>query len=211
MIWCILPYYHTTLPVILSRCLSEVPYLLPTRSMVPSVLVGPELQGRDFFFLSLFLTMWISACTLENSLFFYAPMQAWPAMLAMSCISPPFLMARDEQRTAAWQHWAREGHQDESSERTNGRGWGCASSVPRHYTGCLSTDGLHPQDPVAQLTGRSNQGALALGRYWRGAPAVWRTEMQVFSWELAMQSANLQSHMLLWNDANFCLLRSLRN
>ena len=127
--------------------------------MVPSVLVGPELQGRDFFFLSLFLTMWISACTLENSLFFYAPMQAWPAMLAMSCISPPLLKARDEQRTAAWQHWAREGHQDESSERTNGRGWGCASSVPRHYTGAFGASlcGRPPPPGSSSTTDRPIQ------------------------------------------------------
>ena len=152
--------YHTTLPVILSRCLSEVPYLLPTRSMVHSVLVGPELQGRDFFFLSLFLTMWISACTLENSLFFFTlPCKLGQLCLPCPASRPPLLMARDEQRTAAWQHWAREGHQDESSERTNGRGWGCASSVPRHYTGAFGASlcGRPPPPGSSSTTDRPIQ------------------------------------------------------
>ncbi len=60
MIWCIVPYYHTMLQVILSRCLSEVPYLLPTRSMVlypvlPVSQLGSVLGGRFFSRLSLFL------------------------------------------------------------------------------------------------------------------------------------------------------------
>ncbi len=71
------------------------------------------------------------------------------------------LMARDEQRTAAWQHWAREGHQDESSVGANGKGWVARGSV----RGCLFADDLHPQDPVAQLTGRSNKGGAGF-RPW---------------------------------------------